>query len=179
MITVVMGKPDSGKSKMAEDMAVAFGGRRYYVATMAVMDDEGRRRVERHRAQRAGKGFETLEILVNITSAFDMIDRPEDSTVLLECMANLVGNEMHSRTALADLCREDESGADDFSQRMSEQIAKLGQGVRELIVVTSEYEPDVSDDDDTALYKKVLSAVNSRLCDIADKVYDSKKGGGS
>ena len=34
---------------------------RFYVACMEVYGEEGRRKVERHRALRAGKGFVTLE----------------------------------------------------------------------------------------------------------------------
>ncbi len=163
MITLVTGKPDSGKSKRAEDLASSFGGTVYYVATMKVMDETGRLRVEKHRRMREGKGFVTIEKEVNITSILAEIDVPNEAVVLLECMANLVGNEMHSGALRKDLCTY-----------LVEQIVEIGQNVRELVVVTSEYEPEESDDEDTALYKKTLSAVNMMLRDTADVIIDTK-----
>lgn len=169
MITLVTGKAGSGKSKLAEELAVSFGGRVYYVATMKVMDEAGRLRVNKHRAQREGKGFVTLEQEVDITTILDRIDDPRDCVILLECMANLAGNEMY---------RQDPSGiGEDLSKRLLEDVIMLGRSVRELIVVTSEYEPQESDDEQTALYKKMLSSINERLCDIADRVIDTKRSG--
>lgn len=58
----VTGGSGSGKSAFAEDLLLALApGPRWYLATMAVWDQEGRDRVERHRLQRAGKGFTTWE----------------------------------------------------------------------------------------------------------------------
>ena len=49
----------------AEQIAVQCrngnGGTLWYLATMRIWDDEGRKRVERHRRMRAAKGFETIE----------------------------------------------------------------------------------------------------------------------
>lgn len=61
MMTLVTGGSGSGKSEYAERLAVAGGTPRIYVATMIPWDDEGRRRIEKHRAMRTGKGFETVE----------------------------------------------------------------------------------------------------------------------
>ena len=63
MITLVIGGSGSGKSAYAEQMAVkaAGNGSLYYVATMQVYDEEGKKKVERHQKMRAGKGFLTIE----------------------------------------------------------------------------------------------------------------------
>ncbi len=172
MITVVTGKPDSGKSKLAEDIAVSFGGRRYYAATMKVMDGEGQDRVARHQKAREGKDFITLEVEVDITSILGRIDDAAESVVLLECMANLTGNEMHT-LPMSDLLQNREDGTEEFADSLCGQVLRLGRSVRELIVVTAEYPPEDTDDEDTRLYKKVLSTVNLRLCAAADRVYDS------
>ncbi len=178
MITLVTGKAGSGKSKLAEELAVSFGGRVYYVATMKVMDEAGRLRVNKHRAQREGKGFVTLEQGVDITTILDRIDTPRECVILLECMANLAGNEMYRGDPSG--IGEDPSGMSEeelggLIKRLLEDVIMLGRSVRELIVVTSEYEPQESDDEQTALYKKMLSSINDKLCDIADRVIDTKK----
>ena len=91
MIVLLTGGSGCGKSTYAEKLVAAMPeDRRVYIATMQVYDEESVRRVARHRAQRADKGFETIE-------------RPKDlaglrlapgSTALLEDLPNLLANEM-------------------------------------------------------------------------------------
>ena len=106
MLSVIMGVSGSGKSEYAEDMAVRLADGRglYYAATMEPYGEEGRARVARHRKQRAGKGFTTLECYRDIENIAGMIgtDRCRDATVLLECMSNLLANEMFSAPSGAD-----------------------------------------------------------------------------
>ena len=57
---LVTGGSGSGKSAFAEDCVVSFGKTdRIYIATMYPFDEESRKRVQRHRKMRQGKGFET------------------------------------------------------------------------------------------------------------------------
>ena len=58
VLILVMGGAASGKSEYAESVVVASSiHERYYIATMMPYDDECFRRIERHRAMRAQKGF--------------------------------------------------------------------------------------------------------------------------
>lgn len=68
----------------------ASSEKRVYIATMQVYDEESVQRVARHRAQRANKGFTTIECEKDLASA----DVPEGSVVLLEDLVNLMANEM-------------------------------------------------------------------------------------
>lgn len=68
-MVLVIGGSGSGKSSYAEEVAVSLSKpqkKKYYLATMQVYDDEGQRRIARHRALRQGKGFVTIEQPVNI-----------------------------------------------------------------------------------------------------------------
>ena len=91
MILLVIGGSGSGKSAYAEARTAAFPApKKYYIATMRAWDAESRRRVERHRAQRAGLGFETVECPLHLGGF-----APEaDAAVLLEDLPNLLANEM-------------------------------------------------------------------------------------
>ena len=110
MITLVLGGSGSGKSAYAEHLLDGKTNK-YYIATMQVYDAEGEKKVARHRKLRAGKGFITIEQ----PRAIGGVDFPEgaqqaeeisDGTgqnitkfprcALLECMSNLVANEMFS-----------------------------------------------------------------------------------
>lgn len=91
MLVVVTGGSGSGKSAFAEETVLSFGeARRIYIATMQAFDEESHRRIRRHRRMRSGKGFETVERY----TALDELVLPKGSVVLLECMSNLVANEM-------------------------------------------------------------------------------------
>ena len=60
MIHLVIGGSGSGKSEFAENL-LEDSQRKYYIATMQVYEEEGRKKVARHRRLRAGKGFQTIE----------------------------------------------------------------------------------------------------------------------
>ena len=78
MVALVIGVPDSGKSALAEDLAMKLSrdGKRIYLATMEILDDAGKKRVEKHRKLREGKGFFTIEAPVKISEAVE--DEPDE-----------------------------------------------------------------------------------------------------
>ncbi|MEE0028071.1 MAG: bifunctional adenosylcobinamide kinase/adenosylcobinamide-phosphate guanylyltransferase, partial [Atopobiaceae bacterium] len=61
MRVLVVGGSGSGKSAYAEQLACSLSPRRTYVATMESQSAEAQRRIARHRAQRDGLGFITIE----------------------------------------------------------------------------------------------------------------------
>ena len=89
MLILVSGGASSGKSAFAEALVGARGEPKLYLATMQVWDAESEARVERHRAMRAGKGFETIERPADL-AGFAL---PEGCAVLLEDLPNLFANE--------------------------------------------------------------------------------------
>ncbi len=173
MITLVIGKADSGKSKVAEDLALSDRYRnRYYIATMKVMDEAGKARVEKHRKMREGKGFVTLEIPLYVGNAVDSMDNPEESVVLLECVANLVGNEMHEDPNMIWMSYQGDAFEHEFALTIVERITRLADKVCDMIVVAASFEADPSDDEETALYKRLVDSVNNELRRIAGKVIE-------
>ena len=92
MQILISGGANSGKSSLAEQLAVAQSFHpRYYFATMQVWDAECARRIERHRQQRAGKGFQTVEVPTNLLEMVSTL--PQGGCGLLECVSNLLSNE--------------------------------------------------------------------------------------
>lgn len=160
MMILVTGGSGSGKSAYAEDRVVSLGeGRRIYIATMHPYDGESLRRVKRHRSLRAGKGFETVERYTNLGGLL----LPGDSIVLLECMSNLVANEMyqddgaHEKTVL-EVCR----GVRDLSEQ-----------VRHLVIVTNEiFSEAACYQGDTVRYQEYLGKINQLLALFADEVVE-------
>lgn len=103
MITLITGGSGSGKSAYAEKYICHVSNEKgykekYYIATMQVFDDEGQRKIDRHRRLRAGKGFITIEQPRDIKKAVEKLQSENClknvRSALLECMSNLVANEM-------------------------------------------------------------------------------------
>ncbi len=192
MTVLIIGTAGSGKSAFAEKIAEdAAGpcGRLYYLATMKIMDDEGRKRVVRHRKMREGKGFETIEMERGIERALLLMESPEESTVLLECVSNLAGNEMHDgELGLCMTCvdADNETGhepsmipaekVDALADHIASSVRTLARSVGNLIIVTNEYELPGGCDDMTRAYIKLLGLVNERIKGFSDTVYDLREG---
>ena len=100
MLHMVYGGSASGKSSYAESIAMSLqgDGRMLYIATMypykwntTEIDPETMQRIERHRAMRADKGFDTVECYRHV----EHIIAKRQDVLLLECMSNLLANEMY------------------------------------------------------------------------------------
>ena len=127
---------------------------------MMCFDEEGKRkRISRRRAMRADKHFETLERYTDLCG----LEVPEDSILLLECMSNLVANEMF-----------DESGAKEGTvEAVVEGLHHLRKKARHLVVVTNEIFSDgLEYDPETKKYQAYLGAVNCRMAEEADGFYE-------
>lgn len=184
MITLVTGGSGSGKSAYAEDVAVsAEGTEKYYIATMQIYDAEGERKVERHRKLRAGKGFTTVESPRNVgqvvfptfwkekTVCIDCWElehsrkKQEQRTALLECMSNLVANEMFS----TDGMREEDAVVTKVVQDMELLATKLDH----LVIVTNNvFEDGIPYDEGTMAYLRALGRINAALAKRADRVVE-------
>jgi len=87
---LVFGGIGSGKSAYAEKLVEAYQCKKAYLATMKVYDEEGRKKVKKHRKMREGKFDRSIEMPTDVANA----DVEKDELVLLECMSNLLANEM-------------------------------------------------------------------------------------
>ncbi len=116
MLGLIIGGAGSGKSEYAEKLAVRLaeetGGPLVYLATMVSGSGEADARIRKHRKNRAGRGFLTIEKYTGLadlqlgeyTESAEKEDvrkkgcsgEPAGSkaTVLLEDLGNLLGNEM-------------------------------------------------------------------------------------
>ena len=161
---LVIGTHNSGKSALAEELAIGTQDPvRYYLATMEVRDEAGLERVLKHRRLREGKGFLTIERTCGVTRALSDMKDAERSVVLLECLAHLVGNEMHREASLEERT---------FVSRILGDVQFLAAHVHNLIVVTNTYEKDAEGyDDETRTYVRLLDLVNEKLLEHADAVY--------
>ena len=168
MTVLIIGVPDSGKSKKAEDIAMELSGskRRIYIATMIPFGEEGRKRIEKHRKLRQGKNFETIECPINIKKLTKNDERISGATCLLECMSNLVGNEMHDE-------QNSECNDEELTDYIIESIKALRDKADNLVVVSNSFPLDGEGyDEDTKRYTRIVNMVNNELRKIADEVHE-------
>ena len=103
-VSLVLGGARSGKSRFAEGQAADFEGPKTYVATAEAFDDEMRGRIAKHRQQRAGDRWTTIEAPLDPASTI----RVARGFVLLECVTVWLGNLMHHErdipSGVAGLC---------------------------------------------------------------------------
>ena len=156
MVTIVIGGAASGKSEFAEALVQTLPGQRVYVATMEPYDGECLARIEKHRRQRAGKGFLTLERYRDLGG----LEVPAGANVLLECMSNLLANELYSP----------QGGG---SAAVLGGVECLCGRCAHVTIVTNEVFSGGCDyEGDTLRYLQELGAVNRALAARADRVVE-------
>lgn len=161
MFCMISGASGSGKSEYAENEAVKLASNDntelVYIATMIAFDEEARAKIKRHRIMRKDKGFKTIECFYGLKD----VKLDSKCTVLLDCMSNLVANEMF-----------DENGAG--QQTVLEVIKGIDNILtqcKNLVVVTNEVFSDGCEyDEGTLRYIDYLGIVNQKMAKRADVV---------
>ncbi len=163
MIVLIIGGSGSGKSEYAENRVVQQsredGSTLLYIATMQPFGKETLQKIQRHQSMRQNKGFLTLEHYVGL----EQVALPENTSVLLECMSNLVANEMFSDTGAKEHTEE----------AILRGIEKLMEQAKNLFIVTNNvfedgghYEPTMKE------YLRVLGNINRRISRQSDQVIE-------
>jgi len=160
MIVVLIGGSGSGKSEFAENTALQLNrGELVYIATMQPFDEESKVRVNRHQLMRQSKNFRTIECYTGL----DNVKVAKNTTALLECMSNLVANEMFSE----DGTKENTLVA------IIKGVNQLAEQTDNLLIVTNNiFDDGFQYDEETARYMKLLGEINRWLCQMADRVVE-------
>lgn len=183
MLHIVYGGSASGKSSYAESFAMSLQGegRLLYIATMypykwntTEIDPETMQRIERHRAMRADKGFDTVECYRHV----EHIVAKRQDVLLLECMSNLLANEMYLEQdsddgGLAETMSEVEKAGVGMSETLSpvskkivQALVNLSTRVQDVVIVTNDVFSDggsLTYDESTREYVRNLAEINCAL----------------
>ena len=160
MLILLTGGSACGKSSYGEKLAVQGPKPLYYIAAMQPYDDECLKKIARHRELRKDKGFLTIEQYTGV----DTLELPETGgTALLECLCNLTANEMYIQP----------DDPTDPVEKVVAGVKNLQRQTDTLIVITNDVGSDNEEySDETRRYIRALGAINVRVAQMADRVYE-------
>ena len=170
MTALIVGGSKSGKSSLAQEIAVSLAGTGplYYLATMVPRDGEDLARIARHLEDRAGMGFATVEQGKNLPGCLARANR--EGTFLLDSVTALLTNEFFPPEK--NYAPDDHAG-----QRVGDDILSLARQVRHLVVVADDLFRDAARyDGTTESYRQALGGILCRLAEEAELVVEMTMG---
>ena len=170
MTCFISGGAKSGKSALAQDLAVALakGGRHYYVATMISTGSEDDDRIRRHVAQRDGMGFETVECFRNVMDCLKNADK--EGVFLVDSITALIQNALFpvEKNYEMDLAA---------AQRCADRLVEFAGAVKHAVFVSDYIYADARRySESTEAYRKALADADRRLAKRCDTVVEVSAG---
>ena len=170
MTCFISGGAKNGKSTLAQNLAVALakGGKHYYVATMISSGKEDDERIRRHIADRDGMDFETVECFRNIMDSLKTADK--DGVFLVDSVTALIQNSLFPAEKNYEM---DLSAAD----RCADELVEFAKIVRHAVFVSDYIYSDAErHSESTEIYRMKLADVDRRLAKICDMVIEVSAG---
>ncbi|MBQ2100674.1 MAG: bifunctional adenosylcobinamide kinase/adenosylcobinamide-phosphate guanylyltransferase [Lachnospiraceae bacterium] len=166
MISLILGGSGCGKSAYAEKKICELAAGKetiYYLATMQVYGEEGRKKVQRHIDLRLGKGMQTIEQTRNVSDCIPKLQEGP-SAILLEDLGNLVANEKFL---------EDGSMLpwESVAEKIVTQLRELTQNCSHLVIVSNNvFEDGISYEEGTMAYIRALGKIHQEISKDAAQV---------
>ena len=170
MTVFISGGAKNGKSTLAQDLAVALagGGKHYYVATMISTGSEDDDRIRRHVADRDGMGFETVECFRNILDCLQAADK--DGVFLVDSVTALIQNSLFSIEKNYEMDLE-------AASRCADELVKFAHTVRHAVFVSDYIYSDAERySESTETYRKCLADIDRRLAEVCGTVIEVSAG---
>ena len=170
MTYFISGGAKNGKSTLAQDLTVALakGGKHYYVATMISSGAEDDERIQRHIADREGMGFETVECFRNIMDCLNTADK--DGVFLVDSVTALIQNSLFPVEKNYEM---DVAAAD----RCADELIRFAKTVRHAVFVSDYIYSDAERySESTEMYRKCLASIDRRLAAVCDTVIEVSAG---
>lgn len=168
----ISGGCKNGKSMYAQKWAFDLARKEnlplYYVATMKTKDSEDEARVRRHRQERAGWGFETIECATDICSCLEDKNVNRNGVFLLDSVTALLENEMFGEDFVLD---------EDASRRTAEQLVEFAKMTGNTVFVSDYiYGDAMIPEGSTQEYMRGLAHCDRVLAKICDHVIEVSVG---
>jgi adenosylcobinamide kinase/adenosylcobinamide-phosphate guanylyltransferase len=164
-LIVVTGGARSGKSDFALQMAQALPGPCCFIATCPVIDPEMAERIARHREERAGSDWMTIEEQTGIAAI--LAQQHDASVYLIDCLTLWVNNLLYHAGQAGKVFADAE-----MRQQCQFLIEAAALCSGTVICVTNEVGMGIVPDNPAArLYRDLVGRCNRLLAAAANEVY--------
>lgn len=163
-LTLITGGARSGKTRFAQAYAESLGSSRAYLATAGNLDNEMAARITRHKEERAGRGWYTIEETIDLASVFR---RPEQwEVILVDCLTLWVSNLMFEAEDQGEILEE---------RHMPRKLAPVLEAMKgypgQIVLVTNEVGLGIVPDNEYARrYRDLLGRTNQQIAQAATNV---------
>ncbi|MCL2126622.1 MAG: bifunctional adenosylcobinamide kinase/adenosylcobinamide-phosphate guanylyltransferase [Treponema sp.] len=159
----ISGGCKNGKSHYAQRLAkIQQTGALYYIATMQPADGEDDERIARHRRERSGWGFTTVEQPAGIDAVLQKCDC--GGSFLLDSLTALLANEM-----FLPGMRVNEQAA----EKITGELLRVLNGIENIVVVSDYIYSDAAIFDPlTKKYRKSLAHIDRTAAGVCDAVLE-------
>ncbi len=162
---LITGGSRSGKSAFAQQMAEQLPGPHVFMATCPHTDPEMDERIRRHRQDRQGRDWQTVEEPLLLVER--LADLPREATVLIDCLTLWVSNLMYAAEQ-----REDELDEDRLADHARALVRAAADHRGRVIMVTNEVGLGIVPDNPLARrYRDLVGRCNQVVAARVDRVF--------
>jgi adenosylcobinamide kinase/adenosylcobinamide-phosphate guanylyltransferase len=163
--TLITGGARSGKSRLAQELALKTGDSVLFVATAEAGDEEMKRRIEAHRKARPAD-WATLEVTTQIGRKITR-NIGQVQTVIIDCITLLINNVFQQHEGTTDAALLEKA----VVAEIKELIKCMEHSNARFIIVTNEVGLGIVPADRVSrLYRDLLGKANQMLAEHADEV---------
>lgn len=163
-VILVTGGSRSGKSSIAQKEAESRPGKKLYIATCPRLDSELHDRIEKHIAERAGKGWEVLEEETNLTEA--VLRSGSSEILLIDCLTLWINNILYASEKEGRGITEE-----DMTLLCGELISACRKHSGTVFIVTNEIGSGIVPESGPArAYRDLVGRSNQIIASAADTV---------
>ena len=163
-IVLITGGSRSGKSDYAQKLAESLTGKKLFIATCPVTDDEMARRIRKHREKRSAAHWETMEEPLNVARL--LRNATGYNVYLIDCLTLWVNNVMYKASE-----ENREISEDEIVTRCEDLLAACRDVDGTVIIVTNEVGSSIVPENRLARhYRDLIGRCNQVVAGKSDTV---------